>query len=468
MFKGIRGGWGWTAYCVKAVLLSGLLAASCGGDGSEDESEKACVLACSHHGTCEWRDGEQTCDCDPGYAGDRCNSCAEGYERDAEGDCTETGAAGAGGRSEGGSSSGASGAAGTAGSSGAAGCVPDCEGKECGFDGCGSLCAPGCSSSQGCHAGQCEDLVYGPEGQSCSAMTGTECNGESCCTSIVIPGGTFPMGRGTEVCSGCADGCPSGTDCYADERPEHPATLSSFHLDKYEVTVGRFRAFVEAFDAGWRPSEGEGANTAVESAQGLALGATGWQSAWDPELPTSRAEFEELMACHSRAATWTASTEDNETYPINCVRWHEAFAFCIWDGGRLPIEAEWEYVAAGGDENRVYPWGNDVTEPLPANYSRTAVDPLVAVGSYPAGNGRWGHADLAGSMWEWVLDWYSSHWYTTIEGGCSDCASLEPIAGRVVRGGCWGEHSDYLRASMRGVSSNRCTGVGFRCSRSEP
>ena len=64
------------------------------------------------------------------------------------------------------------------------------------------------------------------------------------------------------------------------EQPEHPATVSSFYLDKYEVTVGRFRAFVAAFDAGWRPSVGEGANAAVESAQGLAPGATGWQSAW--------------------------------------------------------------------------------------------------------------------------------------------------------------------------------------------
>jgi formylglycine-generating enzyme required for sulfatase activity len=42
--------------------------------------------------------------------------------------------------------------------------------------------------------------------------------------------------------------------------------------------------------------------------------------------------------------------------PINCVTWHEAYAFCIWDGGFLPTEAEWELAASGGEE-RVFPYG---------------------------------------------------------------------------------------------------------------
>jgi formylglycine-generating enzyme required for sulfatase activity len=73
--------------------------------------------------------------------------------------------------------------------------------------------------------------------------------------------------------------------------------------------------------------------------------------------------------------------EANDQYPMNCVNWYEAFAFCIWDGGRLPTEAEWEYAAAGGDENRIYPWGNDVAEPLPASYAATGNSPRIAVGS---------------------------------------------------------------------------------------
>jgi sulfatase modifying factor 1 len=211
---------------------------------------------------------------------------------------------GSGGTGATASNNGSGGGAGAAGSRGSAACIPDCEGKECGNDGCGSTCSPGCSISQTCNAGQCDDLVYGPEGQSCSAMTGTECNGESCCASIVVPGGTFPMGRGTETCVGCSDGCPAETSCWNDELPEHPATVSRFALDRYEVTVGRFRVFVEAYDAGWRPdydtgwrpSEGEGANPAVELAQGLAAGATGWQSEWDWELPAFRILLEDSVS----------------------------------------------------------------------------------------------------------------------------------------------------------------------------
>jgi hypothetical protein len=51
-----------------------------------------------------------------------------------------------------------------------------------------------------------ESPVCGPEGQSCSGMTGTECSGESCCRTILLPGGSFPMGRGTEACGDCAEG----------------------------------------------------------------------------------------------------------------------------------------------------------------------------------------------------------------------------------------------------------------------
>jgi sulfatase modifying factor 1 len=310
-------------------------------------------------------------------------------------------------------------------------------------------------------------------------MTGTECNGESCCTSILVPGGSFPMGRDTETCSGCLDGCPYQA-CSSDEQPEHPATVSSFYLDKYEVTVGRFRAFMDAFDAGWRPSQGAGANLAVESAQGLAADTTGWQSAWDNELPSTGYQvaagdnsLEEHITCYSSPqTTWTNPAAGNETYPMNCANWFEAFAFCVWDGGRLPTEAEWEYAAAGGNENRVFPWRNEVTEPLPANYLETDNSPFVAAGSYPAGNGRWGHSDLAGSMFEWVLDWYASDWHTTTQTGCADCANLTGDGTRVRRGGCWVNDAVLLRAVVRSYlnasPTDHGTGVGLRCARSAP
>src|ERR1700730_5736435 len=63
------------------------------------------------------------------------------------------------------------------------------------------------------------------------------------------------------------------------------------------------------------------------------------------------------LGCESEFDTWTASAGSHENLPINCVNWYEAYSFCIWDGGFLPSEAEWEYAAAGGARQRTYPWG---------------------------------------------------------------------------------------------------------------
>ncbi len=107
--------------------------------------------------------------------------------------------------------------------------------------------------------------------------------------------------------------------------------------------------------------------------------------------------------------TWTSSPSGNENLPINCVSWFEGLAFCIWDGGFLPSETEWEYAAAGGSEQRTYPWGTTAPDCAHANFvldgascsgTSTHSNP---VGSLPVGDGVWEHSDLAGNVREWCL-----------------------------------------------------------------
>jgi formylglycine-generating enzyme required for sulfatase activity len=168
----------------------------------------------------------------------------------------------------------------------------------------------------------------------------------------------------------------------------------------------------------------------------------------------------------------------NENAAINCVSWYEAFAFCAWDGGYLPSEAEWEYAATGGNDNRPFPWGSaDPADTLNlANDAFNGNNPAIAVGSeHPQGDGKWGHRDLAGGVSEWVLDLNNNTWYSSGGATCNDCANLNAGASRVVRGGSWGVTDYYnglsfvifLRAADREAAepADRRSTIGFRCAR---
>lgn len=270
---------------------------------------------------------------------------------------------------------------------------------------------------------------------------------ENCCTSLIVPGGTFYRSY-------------DGSQPY--NKTTYPATVSTFYLDKYEVTVARYRSFgMSKYGTQFAaPASGAGAHPKIPG--------SGWNSKWNYDLPFQPMNY----GC--AGGTWTEKPGPNEDLPINCMNWYNAFAFCIWDGGRLPTETEWNYAAAGGDEQRKYPWGSAALDdsraiargPTDADEVWNMIPPgLVAVGSKPDGNGRFGQADLAGSLWEWVLDKHGDYPIP-----CIDCALLSPdkTPQLSIRGGSLQGHPTYLRvaeARSDRYAFSTTSDLGFRCAR---
>ncbi|HET8598685.1 MAG TPA: formylglycine-generating enzyme family protein [Segeticoccus sp.] len=148
-------------------------------------------------------------------------------------------------------------------------------------------------------------------------------------------------------------------------------------------------------------------------------------------------------------------------HPVVHISWHDAAAYAVWAGGRLPTEAEWEYAARGGLEQRVFPWGDEL-EPggehrmnvwqgeFPQN--NTCADGWY--GTAPANafppNG-FGLFNMCGNIWEWCASRFAP--------GSPD---------RVAKGGSYLCHASYCRryrvAARQGLSPDSTTGnVGFRC-----
>ncbi len=294
---------------------------------------------------------------------------------------------------------------------------------------------------------------------------------EDCCASLPVPGGAFYLGDDV-----------SGDGMYA--TMAYPATVSSFHLDRLEVTVGRFRQFVAAGmgTQATAPANGDGIHPN--------LPASGWQTSWNASL---LADTTSLVAALSgdcavetgepAVDTWTDAPAGNDNLPIDCVDWYEAFAFCIWDGGYLPTLAEEMYAASGGSEQRAYPWsvpfGSLALDATDATYSdgtsciggtapNCSLGAIVEVGTKPAGDGAFGQSDLAGNMSEMVLDW--SLGADLFPSPCDNCAQLtDPGSGRHVS---YEGAYDTPVASQRSADSmykvavtERWPNVGFRCAR---
>jgi formylglycine-generating enzyme required for sulfatase activity len=267
-----------------------------------------------------------------------------------------------------------------------------------------------------------------------------------------MPGANFP--RSCDYCS-----------CGSVEPQQYPATVGSFSLDAYEVTVGRMHRFLAAYDNGWRPEPGEGKNPRDDEDNG-------WDADWGASLPSTALELSDALGSSSCPyATWTPLPNENATLPINCVSWFVAQAFCVWDNGRLPTEAEWNYAAGNGSQERFYPWSDPHdSQTLSDEYAVYAVDGNIvgpeSVGTKPKGRGYFGQYDLAGNVAEWTLDAFQICYLTP--DACNNCgASVSDDGQRTYRGGHFGSSPDELAVSARNsyIDTDSPPIIGFRCAR---
>ena len=159
--------------------------------------------------------------------------------------------------------------------------------------------------------------------------------------------------------------------------------------------------------------------------------------------------------------------ENAHRHPATQVTWDDAQAYCAWAGLRLPTEAEWEW-AARGPKGHFYPWGNEPPQGS-GQCNRDEGDPYETTsvcGSFPRVKGPFGNLDMAGNVWEFVSDHYSTYGAEPVTDPKGP-GSGEHI---IQRGGGWNSHGLSLRATDRArvhpYYTN--TAAGFRVALSYP
>jgi formylglycine-generating enzyme len=364
-----------------------------------------------------------------------------------------------------------------------------------------------CASAADCTTAHCAAGACALLAPSCTGAAGTSSCGlagdESCCASLPVPGGSYNR--------------------FSD--PAYPGTVATFRLDRYQITVGRLRAFLEAKGGnpkGAPPAPGAGAHPKVAN--------SGWRASFNTRLPASWLEINDRLGAagcakggdntDGGAATWTAAPGPYESLPITCIDWYTLFAFCAWDGGRLPTDLEWGYAAMGGSEERLYAWSQPDDPPMNLTWgvhdsivAASLWDPVNQVYKFSVGTpfrttdpatgkvidgpahisppgrktgyGKWGHADLTGNVLEFLLD-------TTpiAPGPCNDCAAVDwndppqdqpgaypmqwitpgtnesPDGNRSLRGGSWDPtHAPYAYYYYSYAVPRTYYAAGGRCAR---
>jgi formylglycine-generating enzyme len=303
---------------------------------------------------------------------------------------------------------------------------------------------------------------------------------------VWVAGGVYRMGS-------------DGPDAKADEYPIHTVAVKGFWMDEAEVTNAQFAAFVEATGyvttaekkPNWNELKKQLPPDAAKPDDSVLV--PGAMVFTPQDHPVSLDDYRQWWSWVT-GADWkhpkgpASGIRGKEGYPVVQVSWEDAEAYCRWAGKRLPTEAEWEFAARGGLREKMYSWGDEPDEvgKPKGNFwdghfpdHNTGADHfagLAPVASFPP-NG-YGLYDMAGNVWEWCTDYYSSVYYqeTELPEGISDPAGPDrpydpeqPYAlERVIRGGsflCNDVYCSGFRVScrMKSTEDSGMEHLGFRC-----
>lgn len=322
-------------------------------------------------------------------------------------------------------------------------CVPSCDLRECGDDGCGGSCGDCESPGELCVEGACAVVACG--GVSCPEHPDGDwtvtCNERGYCeyarvgggpydAEIYVPPGAFTMGTTPESCPVRESAEFSATCAWAS--PEVDVTFENgYFIAKYEVTIGRYRECVA--DGICSDFNGDGMYCFY---------------GWDDE-----GNDQYVFDVYS------------DDHPAVCVDVYGAMNYCIWIGGHLPSEAEWER-ALKAESEVVYPWSGEERPDLCGEVAccNCTAGNLEAVGAMPGDVSAVGARDMFGNGSELVADcWIPSHDGAPTDGSArTGCESPEFVG----RGGSFRTPAELLFTAARNPATGSPSGLqGFRCSR---
>ena len=280
---------------------------------------------------------------------------------------------------------------------------------------------------------------------------------------VTIPAGRFLMGSQVPAETLARDYSDYGRDAdyFRDEYPQHLVEITKpFLLASTEVTVGQFRAFVDATGYKTRAEVDGTGGWGYDAAQKKCLGRDLRFSWRDPGYTQT------------------------DAHPVVNVTWEDCQAYCKWLSDkeqrivRLPTEAEWEYANRAGttDYYAVGNTPNDVLSkartlsPRPETIRNAVqnleIDPAenlpfpVPVASFAPN--PFGIYDMHGNVWEWTADWHDENYYSISP--TKDPQGPRQGIVKVRRGGAWNSFPLWSRSSFRNWNTvdTRCVNLGFR------